>query len=198
MSSRLLHGPLQSAFRKVVPVSNVQSGSTSSLSQDGLIKNDSHFSEDPVSESYKLASSNYFATNINISYSGNISNTGDSSSIYSITGGVDNSNKESRGKNKWKKNKRDELSRDDNEHSSPLFLSVSAPDLFEEITLVLTAVSEFLAPGFVIQRVRGNVSWLEEVNDQGMDCYFTGFVLEHEEGSRVAVSLCDGVVSRYG
>ncbi|CAG5136177.1 unnamed protein product, partial [Candidula unifasciata] len=84
-------------------------------------------------------------------------------------------------------------SRGDNDVLSQLVLSVSAPDLFEDITVVVTQVSEFLSPGFVIQRVQGNVSWLEEVSDQRLDCFYSGIVLEDEHGSSVAISTCDGV-----
>lgn len=78
----------------------------------------------------------------------------------------------------------------------PLLLTVTAPGVFERaITLVLSHVSEFLSPGFVIQRVQGNVSWLEEVQEPGVDCYYSGIVLEHPDESNVAISLCDGVVS---
>lgn len=79
----------------------------------------------------------------------------------------------------------------------PLILAINAPDYFGAVTLVLTRMTEFLSPGFVIQRVQGNVSWLEEVQDSGVDCYYSGIVLEYAEGSNVALSLCDGVVSKH-
>ncbi|XP_059166444.1 A disintegrin and metalloproteinase with thrombospondin motifs 9-like [Physella acuta] len=76
----------------------------------------------------------------------------------------------------------------------PLMLTVNAPGVFERaVTLVLSHVSEFLSPGFVIQRVQGNVSWLEEVQEPGVDCYYSGIVLEHPDESNVAISICDGV-----
>ena len=82
---------------------------------------------------------------------------------------------------------------------SPLVLTVTAPELFDgEITLVLSPVVEFLSPGFVIQRVRDNKSWLEEgPKAWDLDCYYTGRVLEAPRESKVALSVCDGVVSTF-
>ncbi|GFN84323.1 hypothetical protein PoB_001082900 [Plakobranchus ocellatus] len=83
---------------------------------------------------------------------------------------------------------------------SPLVLLINSPSLFEKLTLVLSPVNEFLSPGFVIQHVRGNTTWLEEglgagAGLEGVDCYYTGRVLEALAESHVALSVCDGVVS---
>ena len=88
---------------------------------------------------------------------------------------------------------------EDGDDWSPLVLTVAAPELFGgAITLVLSPVDEFLSPGFVIQRVRGNTTWLEEgpgAQASGLDCYYTGRVLEAPRESNVALSICNGVVS---
>ncbi|RUS68986.1 hypothetical protein EGW08_023251 [Elysia chlorotica] len=103
--------------------------------------------------------------------------------------------------NEEKEEEKEENEEDDEDGDdwSPLVLTLSAPDLFQgDITLVLSAVDEFLSPGFVIQRVRGNSTWLEEgpvAGARGLDCYYTGRVLEASLDSNVAVSVCNGVVS---
>ncbi|GFR93630.1 hypothetical protein ElyMa_004383200 [Elysia marginata] len=84
---------------------------------------------------------------------------------------------------------------DEGDDWTPLVLTVKAPDLFKgEITLVLSPVEEFLSPGFVIQRVNGNMTWLEEGQTKALDCYYTGRVLEAPRESNVAVSVCNGVM----
>ncbi|XP_012936105.1 A disintegrin and metalloproteinase with thrombospondin motifs 9 [Aplysia californica] len=83
---------------------------------------------------------------------------------------------------------------DDETQTRPILLTVNASDVLDrEITLVLSPVTEFFSPGFVIQRVQGNVTWLEEVKEDVMACYFSGYVLESRAGSNVAISLCNGV-----
>ncbi|KAL8620273.1 hypothetical protein ACOMHN_018395 [Nucella lapillus] len=57
--------------------------------------------------------------------------------------------------------------------------------------LELSPAVELLGPGFVIQRVSGNSSWLEEVGH--LRCLYTGHVTGQEEDSLVSVSLCDGM-----
>ncbi|KAH9492132.1 A disintegrin and metalloproteinase with thrombospondin motifs 12, partial [Bulinus truncatus] len=87
----------------------------------------------------------------------------------------------------------DEIFEEKDKKWNSVVLTISSPDLFQTIHIVMTQVHELLSPGFVIQRVKGNISWLEEVKDHGMDCYFSGTVLEQQNKSTVALSLCDGV-----
>ena len=95
------------------------------------------------------------------------------------------------------KNVRHSSSKSDSEEESPLILTLNAPGFLEGgITLVLSPVTDLLSPGFVIQRVQGNSSWLEEVGGAQQDCYFTGYVRASPRDSNVALSLCSGVVSR--
>ena len=65
---------------------------------------------------------------------------------------------------------------------------VSAPSLLNEtLRLQLFPASDFLAEGFVIQRVSGNSTWLEEVRH--LHCFYSGYV-QGQEVSAVSVALC--------
>ena len=70
---------------------------------------------------------------------------------------------------------------------------VSAPLLFNQtLRLQLIPATDFLSPGFVIQRVNGSNSWLEEIAD--LHCFYSGYV-HGEEHSVVSLAACDGMVS---
>ena len=67
--------------------------------------------------------------------------------------------------------------------------------MFKEILrLQLIPASDFLSPGFVIQRVSGNSTWLEEIGE--LECFYSGYV-EGEEDSVVSLAVCDGMVSGH-
>lgn len=72
---------------------------------------------------------------------------------------------------------------------------VDSPVMFKEILrLQLIPASDFLSPGFVIQRVSGNSTWLEEIGE--LECFYSGYV-EGEEDSVVSLAVCDGMVSGH-
>lgn len=56
---------------------------------------------------------------------------------------------------------------------------------------------DFVSPSFIVQRFSGNTTWIEEVDVRGgVLCFFSGRV-DGEEESRVALSICDGLVSSH-
>ena len=70
---------------------------------------------------------------------------------------------------------------------------LAAPRMFQDtLQLQLIPASDFLSPGFVIQRVSGNSTWLEEIGH--LECFYSGYV-EGEEDSVVSLAVCDGMVS---
>ena len=72
---------------------------------------------------------------------------------------------------------------------------VNAPLMFKDtLQLQLIPASDFLSPGFVIQRVSGNSTWLEEIGQ--LECFYSGYV-EGEEDSVVSLAVCDGMVSGH-
>ncbi|XP_076469027.1 uncharacterized protein LOC143299618 [Babylonia areolata] len=75
---------------------------------------------------------------------------------------------------------------------SELSYRVSSPLLFNDtfVQLRLIPISEFISPGFVIQRVSGNSTWLEEIGD--LQCFYSGYV-EGQADSVVSLALCDGM-----
>ncbi|KAL8617954.1 hypothetical protein ACOMHN_052905 [Nucella lapillus] len=76
--------------------------------------------------------------------------------------------------------------------SSQLTYRVSAPALFEEpLRFELTPALDFLSPGFVIQRVSGNSTWLEQVGD--LTCFYSGYLAGHRTESALSLALCDGM-----
>ncbi|PVD24393.1 hypothetical protein C0Q70_14875 [Pomacea canaliculata] len=78
--------------------------------------------------------------------------------------------------------------------SGGLVYRISAPVFFEDnLHLQLIPATDFISPGFVIQRVSGNYTWLEQIGqDPKLDCFFSGYVLGHED-STVSLAMCDGM-----
>lgn len=73
-------------------------------------------------------------------------------------------------------------------------LQINAPGIFQErLHLRLNSALEFISPEFVVQRVSGSRTWLEEAG-QDLDCFYSGYVLGHQE-SAVTLAICDGMVS---
>lgn len=71
--------------------------------------------------------------------------------------------------------------------------NLAAPLLFEDdLLLHMIPAKDFISPGFVIQRVSGNSTWLEEIDH--LECFYSGYV-EGEEDSVVSIAVCDGMVS---
>lgn len=82
--------------------------------------------------------------------------------------------------------------------SGGLVYRISAPVFFEDnLHLQLIPATDFISPGFVIQRVSGNYTWLEQIGqDPKLDCFFSGYVLGHED-STVSLAMCDGMVGFF-
>jgi len=63
-----------------------------------------------------------------------------------------------------------------------------------DIKLNLVSQNEIVESGIVVQHLRGNHTWLEEREaEKGLSCFYEGSI-NGTEGSRVVLSLCDGMV----
>lgn len=63
-----------------------------------------------------------------------------------------------------------------------------------DIKLSLVRQNEVAASGIVVQHFSGNHTWLEEHrSEKGLSCFYEGSV-RGTEGSRISLSLCDGMV----
>ncbi|XP_041349612.1 A disintegrin and metalloproteinase with thrombospondin motifs 9-like [Gigantopelta aegis] len=77
--------------------------------------------------------------------------------------------------------------------STPVHAKYRIDAFGKVLTLNLTLFSEFISPGFIIQRVKGNYSWLEEVNDgELVTCFYSGKVDGYDD-SQATFSLCNGM-----
>jgi len=65
----------------------------------------------------------------------------------------------------------------------------------KNVKLVLTRNELLVSPQIVVQHYNGSLTWLEENSSgKGLSCFYEGHV-NGATGSRVAVNLCDGLVS---
>ena len=65
-----------------------------------------------------------------------------------------------------------------------------------EYHLQLTAISNFISPGMIVERRKRNIHVRTSARDRATKCHYRGFIRGHAN-SLVALSACDGLVSIY-